>query len=491
MVSSTDPTRSPQPFDESLDPPPARRQIFCNRTLNLRSIRAIGFDMDYTLVHYRVQEWEQHAYDHLRGRLAAHGWPVEDVRFDHEAVRLGLILDLEHGNIVKANRFGYVKRAAHGTRPIPHSEQRALYARTLVDLSESRWHFLNTLFSLSEACMYAQMVDRLDDGRLTGPMGYADLYRVVRSCLDEAHLEGQLKAEIMADPDRFVVLDPETPLALRDLREAGKKVLLITNSEYPYTQAMMRYAFDRYLPEGETWRDLFDMVIVSARKPSFYEHQNPCFEVVDTDGRLLPVLAPEEGGIFLGGNAAGVEASLGLSGDEILYVGDHIFSDVRAGSLLRWRTALVLRELEREVDAIEDFRSQQTELHAMMRQKERLEHRFSRLRLARQRLDKGYGPQPEADGPSLDKRMRALREQLVALDSQISPLARQAGRLVNKRWGPLLRTGNDKSHLARQIERYADIYMSRVSNLLALTPFVYLRSPRGSLPHDPVVVPID
>ena len=42
----------------------------------------------------------------------------------------------------------------------------------------------------------------------------------------------------------------------------------------------------------------------------------------------------------------------------------------------------------------------------------------------------------------------------------------------------------DKSHLARQIERYADVYTSRVSNLLALTPFVYLRSPRGSLPHD-------
>ena len=30
------------------------RGVFCNRTLNLRSIRAIGYDMDYTLVHYHV-----------------------------------------------------------------------------------------------------------------------------------------------------------------------------------------------------------------------------------------------------------------------------------------------------------------------------------------------------------------------------------------------------------------------------------------------------
>ena len=45
-----------------------------------------------------------------------------------------------------------------------------------------------------------------------------------------------------------------------------------------------------------------------------------------------------------------------------------------------------------------------------------------------------------------------------------------------------MRAGNDKSHLARQIERYADIYMSRVSSLMYITPFAFLRSARGSLP---------
>ena len=39
--------------------------------------------------------------------------------------------------------------------------------------------------------------------------------------------------------------------------------------------------------------------------------------------------------------------------------------------------------------------------------------------------------------------------------------------------------------LARQVERYADIYTSRVSNFLLQSPFVYLRAPRGNLPHDP------
>jgi hypothetical protein len=47
-----------------------------------------------------------------------------------------------------------------------------------------------------------------------------------------------------------------------------------------------------------------------------------------------------------------------------------------------------------------------------------------------------------------------------------------------------MRAGNDKSLFARQVEKYADVYMSRVSNLGLETPYGYLRAARGSLPHD-------
>jgi len=62
-------------------------------------------------------------------------------------------------------------------------------------------------------------------------------------------------------------------------------------------------------------------------------------------------------------------------------------------------------------------------------------------------------------------------------------LAKAFGALGNPTWGPLMRAGNDKSLFARQVERYADVYTSRVSNFLAATPFAYLRAARGSLPH--------
>jgi hypothetical protein len=82
--------------------------------------------------------------------------------------------------------------------------------------------------------------------------------------------------------------------------------------------------------------------------------------------------------------------------------------------------------------------------------------------------------------------MNALRAQIGELDAEIAPLAKASSELANPRWGLLFRAGNDKSHLARQLERSADIYTSRVSNFLLRTPFAYLRPPRGSLPHDPV-----
>ena len=466
------------------------RGLFCNRTLNLRKIQAVGYDMDYTLVHYHVALWEERAYAYIKNGLARQGWPVEDLVFDPDLVVQGLVVDTEKGNVVKANRFGYVKRAFHGTRPLPYEEQRAAYRRTLVDLNDRRWRFMNTLFSISEAGIYLQLVDKLDDGELPDGVGYDDLYRIIRQTLDAAHLEGLLKAEILDAPDRFVDVDPDVPLALLDQKASGKKVLLITNSEWEYAAPILAYAFDPHLPGDMTWRDLFDLAIVGARKPAFFDQEAPAFEVVgqDDDGRAVlrshggPL---EEGRVYVGGNAALVEASLGLTGSELLYVGDHVYADVKTSkSVLRWRTALVLRPLEDEIEAMNAWKPEQERLTAMMAEKERLEAYFSALRLERQRNAEGYGPQTDRSADWLGDRIAEVRERLLRLDAEIAPLAAASSRLVNEQWGPLMWAGNDKSHLARQIEASADVYTARVSNFLHYTPFVYLRSPRGTLPHD-------
>ncbi len=471
--------------------PTPERRVYCNRTLNLRSIRAIGFDMDYTLIHYKSAEWELQAYAHMQRRLAQKGWPVEHLSFDSELVSLGIILDIEHGNLVKANRFGFVKKAVHGTRVMGFDEVRALYAQEIIDLSMPRWVFIHTLFGLSEACMYAQAVDLIDEGKLPPALGYQELYPKIRASLDEAHMEGQLKAHVIAEPERYVELDPELPLALLDLKHAGKRLMLITNSEWHYANAMMAYAFDAFLPGEMTWRDLFDLTIVRSMKPGFFTGAFPFLELVD-EAREHLVIAQNQlklGGVYVGGNAPAVERFLGLSGEQILYVGDHIYADVHVSKdLMRWRTALVLRDLEKEIVSLSAFAEAQVALDALMEEKELLEHRFSVARLTLQRIEKGYGPELSVTPSARDLRdtMQQLRARLVELDAEVEPLVREATTLVHPLWGLLLRAGNDKSHLARQIERSADVYMSRVSNLLSQTPFVYLRAPRGSLPHDPI-----
>ncbi len=102
-------------------------------------------------------------------------------------------------------------------------------------------------------------------------------------------MEGRLKAEIVARPDEYVDLDPDVPLALLDQRAAGKRLLLITNSDWAYTREIMARTLEPQLPAGTSWRELFDLMVVSARKPDFFSHAAPAFEVVDEDGLLRPV----------------------------------------------------------------------------------------------------------------------------------------------------------------------------------------------------------
>ncbi|MEM8706599.1 MAG: HAD-IG family 5'-nucleotidase [Actinomycetota bacterium] len=464
------------------DPASPERGLFSNRTLNLRGVRAIGYDMDYTLIHYHVDEWERAAFEHARLRLRDRGWPVDDLEFDPDAFTLGLTFDLELGNLVKATRFGYVVRVQHGNDVLSFDEQRRAYDGEIVELGEDRFEFMNTLFELSRASLWTQLVAKQDEKPLPGVHSYRALYREIDTALGRAHVEGALKQQIVDDPERFVDLDPELVGTLRDQRLAGKQLLLITNSEWWYTQQMMSWCFDSAMPEGETWRDLFDLVIVSAAKPRFFAERGPIYRLVDPDtGHLEPHFGPlQPGEVYHGCNAHMVEEALGHDPSQFLYVGDHLFGDVHVTKdLLRWRTALIARELEAEVRAANDFAADEALLGRMMRTKTDLEQRHAQLRMERR-----HQVVDGVDHADVDARIEATAAEINVIDDEIAPLARAATLQGNASWGPLMRAGVDKSLFARQVEKYADVYTSRVSNFGRATPYGYLRAARGSLPHD-------
>lgn len=469
----------------------ANRAIFCSRTLNLRSIQAIGYDMDYTLVHYDVDAWEGKAFKYMLQNLQSMGCPIEGLHFDPTLVTRGLIVDQERGNLVKADRFGHVKRSMHGTHMMSTGEIREAYGRELVNLrNETRWTFLNTLFSVSEAVMYMQMVDRLDQGALPRQEfsnSYTSLYKLVQKALYRTHVEGQLKGDIIQDPASYVELDPDMAKTLMDQRQAGKVLMLITNSDYHYTNKMMSFAYNRFMPPGSTWRDLFDMVIVQARKPEFFNSKMSLYEVVTEDGLMRPAMdARKDGSLYCGGGAAMVERALGLNGDEILYVGDHIYTDAALAKLnFRWRTCLIVRELEEEVDALVAGQLHRNKLKELMNKKDLVGDLFNQLRVRRQRSTVRQPNHSTKEDAELEDTLGQMLMVLDQLDSLIGPMLEQDGQTFNRYWGYLSRAGlNDKSQFTRQIEKYADIYTSRVANFLRYTPYMYFRSPSQSLAHD-------
>ncbi|KAG4946704.1 hypothetical protein JHK87_042711 [Glycine soja] len=400
------------------------RGIFCTRTLNLRSISAIGYDMDYTLVHYNVKAWEGRAYDYCMENLKNMGFPIDGLAFDPDLVIRGLVIDKEGGNLVKADRFGYIKRAMHGTKMLSTRAVSEIYGRELVDLRQkSRWEFLNTFFSVSEAVAYMQMVDKLDGGIIPSNLGsfdYKGLYKVVGKALIAAHVEGRLKSEIMSNPEQFVEPDPELLFTLLDQKE----------------------------------------VIVSANKPEFFQMSHPMYEVVTEEGLMRPCFKAQTGGLYSGGSAQMVESSLNIHGDEILYIGDHIYTDVSQPKVhLRWRAALICRELEEEYTALIRSRGRRQSLVELINQKEVVVDLFNQLRLALQRQSKGRPAQIVAatnvNKENLTERMQKLLLVMQILDGKIAPMLEADGELFNKKWGYLSRAGLwDKSHLMRQIEKY-------------------------------------
>ena len=147
-------------FGLSADRPASlpQRGVFCTRELDLRGIKGIGYDMDYTLIDYKMVLLEERVYHYSKEFLRSRGFPVSGLRFSHELVVRGLIVDTLLGHVLKVDRFGHVRRAMHGTRVLSQAEIVEAYGNgPPIDLRDERWRFLNTLFSVSEGCLYAQL----------------------------------------------------------------------------------------------------------------------------------------------------------------------------------------------------------------------------------------------------------------------------------------------------------------------------------------------
>ncbi|CAM9794749.1 unnamed protein product, partial [Laminaria digitata] len=141
-------------------------EIFCNRELNMKQIKAVGFDMDYTLAQY-FTAFDQLAFDGAKEKLVQDlGYPMEvhGFNYDPEFFARGLVIDLARGNILKMDRHRYIRVAFHGFRKLESDERKRVYldGAKMRTFTGSKYVSMDTLFSLVDAMLYAHLVELKD-----------------------------------------------------------------------------------------------------------------------------------------------------------------------------------------------------------------------------------------------------------------------------------------------------------------------------------------
>lgn len=368
---------------------PPHHRIFVNKTVDFSRIRAVGFDMDFTLAVYN-KAYEALCYDLTIDNLVTKfSYPecIRSLTYDPDFAIRGVFLDKATGNILKLDEFGFIQVCVHGRTTLSKDTYRKMYPDGCVRLDNiedsARYFLLSTFFASPQICLYSDLVVMFENMQTMrdptasciheealkhyelqggsfaldcaigshdlppGLLSYHNLFDDVNKALAMIHpAKAALKQTTQAHPEKYLIKSKHLPLMLLGLRAAGKKVFLLTNSEFEYTDAILCYLL------GENYRDFFDYFIVSASKPDFFT-KNTQFRLVDksTGNPLVGCIGNKflPGAIYAGGNITRFTTLTKISPKHVLYVGDHIIGDISIPRNEFWRTCLIIPEIEREV----------------------------------------------------------------------------------------------------------------------------------------------
>lgn len=453
--------------------------IYVNRTLNLKQIAAIGFDMDYTLVRYDSEAFEEMTYKEIVKKLIdLKGYPADlsKLKFQFNLAIRGLVIDKPHGNILKLSTYSKVKHAYHGMKEMDFKNQQKIYQGLTIDLNDSdRFAIVDTTFSVAYCVLYMQIVELKDKHPELNYPDYKTIENDLLEALDYSHRDGTLKNQVRKSVTKFIVQDPGTVAALEKFKKHGKKLWVITNSDYEYSSLLLDYSINPFLKEHKHWSELFNLVITLASKPKFFTDKLPLLQVDPATGFLKNHHGPIVDGIYQGGCAQAIQKHAGLSGEQILYLGDHIYGDVLSiKKTCNWRTALVIEELIQECEAITKSEALSKEINTLMAEKVDYESKLDNL--FDREFEKGKKPDKE--------KLQAHFQRIEKVDKKIGKLIRGHKAFFNPHWGETMRAGVEPSRLAGQIEKYACIYMAKISDFVNYSPRTYFRPRKKTLPHE-------
>ncbi|XP_064505788.1 5'-nucleotidase domain-containing protein 1 isoform X2 [Pseudopipra pipra] len=277
---------------------------------SLADCDVVGFDLDHTLCRYHLPQSARLIYDSFAKYL------VTEKGYDEDLLILapdsldfcckGLVLDIEEGNFVKLAEDGTVLRASHGTKSMTFEEILEIYGRR-------EWKHFNTV---------SGMVSRTED------------------C-------GTYFPEVKNHPDKYLQRCPESVKKwLKQLKNAGKILLLITSSHSDYCRLLCEHVL------GNDFEEYFDILITNALKPGFFSHtpnQRP-FRTLENDEEQEALLSLDKPGWYSQGNSIQLfdllKKMTGKLDPKVVYFGDSMHSDIfPARHYSNWETVFILEEL--------------------------------------------------------------------------------------------------------------------------------------------------
>ncbi|KAF8375482.1 hypothetical protein PRIPAC_81911 [Pristionchus pacificus] len=436
------------------------RAVFVNNDLDLSRIQVYGFDYDYTLAVY-TRELNPLIYRLALKRLVEHyNYPRElaSIPYDDSFAIRGLHFDVAKCCLLKVDAFSQIQKGTvhRGRRKLSDEEVRSLYGGfSLPDAAGRAFPQLIDLFSLPWAGLLATTVQYFDDKSIE--FDPPVLYQDVADSVGHVHISGELYRTVQADMERYVHKNGGLGEYLEKLVRDERQLFMVTNSPFEFMNRGMEYML------GSGWRDLFSHVVVSAKKPAFFSGNAPFRLYDEKSGKLSyeKVTKMEKGRVYSGGNIDELSLRAGFGTKGVLYFGDHIYTDL-ADPMLRlgWGTAAIVPELAREI------RSQNGDFY----QKGIMWLETLTLLIERERTGtRGDREAEQLIHEWMDERAK-IREQVKAI--------------FNPHFGSLFRTYHQMTFFSRRLCRLADIYTSRLPNLLKYETEHAFFPRRNALPHE-------